>query len=213
MVHFSQKIWNESLADVPKDQRPFKCNTCDYTNHSSIQLIIHVGVAHRMAIKYHYEVLNVKDKDWNQVETFGSGGAARKLPIGTPGPGSGSASGGAVVKKQTHSHSHSNSSSQPPAQPVNTLEKCLVCGEMLLQPALLFHAAQHHFSQFLAAARVPVEAPFKCPLCPHYAEQYAAMLRHFLIHHKQMEAMTEKLKQQSSTSEKVRVSNRKHFIS
>ena len=46
----------------------------------------------------------------------------------------------------------------------------------------------------LATARVPVEAPFKCPLCPHFAEQYGGILRHFLIFHKQLDVMTDKLK-------------------
>ena len=71
MSHFAQRIWKEILGDLPQDRRPFHCNSCDYTNNSSVQLIVHVGVVHKMAIKYHFEVLNVQNKDWSQVEPFG----------------------------------------------------------------------------------------------------------------------------------------------
>jgi hypothetical protein len=45
----------------------------------------------------------------------------------------------------------------------------------------------------LAASRVPVEAPFKCPLCSNFAENYGGMLKHFLIFHQQLTPMAEQL--------------------
>ena len=189
--HFSRRIWQEILSHhkgVP--ERPFKCYACDYTNGSSLQLIIHVGVVHKMAIKYHFEVLNI-NKDWTHIESFG---VPKKVPS------SPLQSSPMVVKKETIK-TVQPSKVAPPVVP--KLEKCPVCEEAVTFPAVLFHVAQHHFSQLLATAKVPVEAPFKCPKCPHFAENYGAMLKHFLIFHKQLEVMTEKLKNPDASEVKV----------
>ena len=71
MSHFAQRIWKEHLE--PQDQRPFHCNNCEYTNNSSVQLIIHVGMVHKMAIKYHTEVLNIQEKQKNWGAAAGIG--------------------------------------------------------------------------------------------------------------------------------------------
>ena len=207
--HFSQRIWKENVTN--KDQRPFACNSCEYTNGSSLSLITHIGVYHKMAIKYHFEVLNIKDRDW-KVDTLDGPTAAERLaersrklipssshtsavpnllPASTGAasiPGSitgvtGNAASVGVKRPSLSSH-------QPP-QP--RIEKCPVCGIDQAFPAVLFHLAQHHFSQLLAASRVPVEAPFKCPLCCHFAENYGGMLKHFLIFHQQLTPMAEQL--------------------
>ena len=143
-----------------------------------------------MAIKYHFEVLNI-NKDWTHIESFG---VPKKVPS------SPLQSSPMVVKKETIK-TVQPSKVAPPVVP--KLEKCPVCEEAVTFPAVLFHVAQHHFSQLLATAKVPVEAPFKCPKCPHFAENYGAMLKHFLIFHKQLEVMTEKLKNPDASEVKV----------
>ena len=195
--HFSQRIWAENLSHLAKNERPFKCNigNCDYSNGASLQLIIHVGVVHKMAIKYHYEVLNVK-ADFSKVETSSTVGVLKKVPQSSALAASGSSP--MVVKKPA---APPTPKPAPPPQP--KIEKCPVCGENQTFPAVLFHVAQHHFSQLLATAKVPVEAPFKCPKCPHFTENYGAMLKHFLVFHKQLEAMTEKLKNPDAPEVKV----------
>ena len=201
--HFSRRIWQENLSHLSSGkgaERPFKCYACDYTNGSSLQLIIHVGVVHKMAIKYHFEVLNI-NKDWTNIESFG---VPKKFSAATlSSPSSSSQSSQMVVKKTLISTSTSSHQPSSKVAPIPKLEKCPVCEEAVTFPAVLFHVAQHHFSQLLATAKVPVEAPFKCPKCPHFAENYGAMLKHFLIFHKQLEVMTEKLKNPDSSEVKV----------
>lgn len=122
-----------------------------------------------MAIKYHFEVLNIKETNWSNVDPVNSA-TPRKLAQPSNQP---------LVQKRPN---------------LPKLEKCPVCDTNQAFPALLFHLAQHHFSQLLAASRVPVEAPFKCPLCPYFAENYGGMLKHYLLFHKQLESMTEHVK-------------------
>ena len=94
-----------------------------------------------------------------------------------------------------YSLSNNATPSRPSPKPQNNkTSKCPVCEEFLPTQALLFHVAQHHFPQLLAASRVPTVAPFKCPLCPHYSEDYGSILRHFLVFHNQMDLLTERLK-------------------
>ena len=183
MSHFSQRIWTENLSHLTKNERPFKCGICDFTNGSSLQLIIHVGVVHRMAIKYHFEVLNIQN-DWTKID---NSALVPKKVAQNPSQ--------MVVKKPAIPPS--------PKPSLPKLEKCPVCFENVTYPAVLFHVAQHHFSQLLATAKVPTEAPFKCPKCPHFTENYGGMLKHFLVFHKQLEAMTEKLKNPEAVEVKV----------
>ena len=145
-----------------------------------------------MAIKYHFEVLNI-NKDWTKAESLGAGSAPKKVNNPNPSP--------MVVKKS------SSPSPKPKPQAQPKIDKCPVCNQIVAFPAVLFHVAQHHFSQLLASAKVPVEAPFKCPRCPHFADSYGTMLKHFLIFHKQLEAMTEKLKNPEEHTAEVKVTN------
>lgn len=195
VAHFSQRIWDDEDV-IDKHQRPFKCKHCDYTNGSSIQLIIHLGTYHKMAIKYHFEVLNIKDKDWTTADTFAS--APRKLAqvsnTSTPASSTAPTATGGIKQRPL-----------PPALP--KLEKCPVCGQDQAFPGLLFHLAQNHFAQLLADSRVPVAAPFKCPLCPHFAENYEGMLKHFLIFHKHLDTMTNQVKNPDQSFVPPKVSN------
>ena len=220
-----------------KGQRPFACNNCDYTNGSNLSLITHIGVVHKMAIKYHFEVLNIKDRDW-KVDTLEGPTAAerqanrlsyethRKLipssshtsaitsnlaaglsaAAAAATSSTGAAASAASFPASSHPAITGNAASvgvkprlsasglqQPREPPKPRLEKCPVCGLDQAFPAVLFHLAQHHFSQLLAASRVPVEAPFKCPLCSNFAENYGGMLKHFLIFHQQLTPMAEQL--------------------
>ena len=221
MSHFAQRIWKEHLE--PQDQRPFHCNNCEYTNNSNVQLIIHVGMVHKMAIKYHNEVLNFKENtkqknNWGVSAGAGIGNNhSNNNSSAYEATSAGAISTGAISRTKPNIISNTSTKSigdlsnnslsagltnmsplRPPPKPsvVNKdkAAKCPVCDHLLAFPALLFHVAQHHFSQLLANYKVPVEAPFKCVLCPHYAEDYGAILRHFLIYHKQMEKLTERLK-------------------
>ena len=49
--------------------------------------------------------------------------------------------------------------------------------------------AQHHFTEKLASRGVSTTPPHKCPICPHFSEQYANLLRHYLTYHKQMDVL------------------------
>ena len=201
MTHFAQRIWKENLKNVPKDKRPFSCTLCDYTNNSSVQLTVHVGVVHKMAIKYHFEVLNVQEKNWGS-----SSGLADPVhmhsknvnaaPTGGTPPSSGGFIPVAAVAPQVAPPTpvRPPPPPKPPTSNNTKAAKCPVCEEVLPHPGLLFHVAQHHFSQQLGASRVPTKAPYKCPICPHHAEDYGAILRHFLIYHNQMELLTQRLK-------------------
>ena len=148
--HFSRRIWQENLSHLSSGkgaERPFKCYACDYTNGSSLQLIIHVGVVHKMAIKYHFEVLNI-NKDWTNIESFG---VPKKFSAATlSSPSSSSQSSQMVVKKTLISTSTSSHQPSSKVAPIPKLEKCPVCEEAVTFPAVLFHVAQHHFSQLLA---------------------------------------------------------------
>ncbi len=147
-----------------------------------------------MAIKYYFEVLKIKDLDWSKVEltSGGSGiGSAQSMsgpPANPPGIGAGPAPNAGPAKKISVP-------SLPSAPQVpKTKEKCPVCDEMMFQPALLLHVAQHHFSHLLAAHKVPTCPPFKCVICPFHSEDYAGILRHILVFHKAMDTYTEALK-------------------
>ena len=173
-----------------------------------------------MVIKYHFEVLNIKDKDWTKMDIQGNMIEPRipnppgrppkislaavntenksaavsppKIPKDIPGPSNQSKLG----KDPKAPRKRSQVSEIPAPLVMPKMESCPVCGEVADQgvPALLFHMAQHHFSVILAASHVPCEAPFKCPLCPHFSENYGEVLTHFLIFHKQLEVMTEHVK-------------------
>ena len=57
-VHFAENILEEVLSDVPFTLKPFKCNQpgCDFQATSRSGLVPHVGVAHKFAVKYYYQV-------------------------------------------------------------------------------------------------------------------------------------------------------------
>ena len=189
MSHFAQRIWKEHLE--PQNQRPFHCKLCEYTNNSNVQLIIHVGMVHKMAIKYHNEVLNFKEnKQKNHlsgVSAAAAGGignhsssnnnnsayeAARAISTGAiskskPNIISNNSNPKSIGRSDLSHNSLSGLTNMAPLRPppkpsvVNKdkAAKCPVCDQLLAFPALLFHVAQHHFSQFLANFKVPVEAP------------------------------------------------------
>ena len=188
MSHFAQRIWKEHLE--PQNQRPFHCKLCEYTNNSNVQLIIHVGMVHKMAIKYHNEVLNFKEnKQKNHlsgVSAAAAGGignhssnnnnsayeAARAISTGAiskskPNIISNNSNTKSIGRSDLSNNSLSGLTNMAPLRPppkpsvVNKdkAAKCPVCDQLLAFPALLFHVAQHHFSQFLANFKVPVEAP------------------------------------------------------
>ena len=188
MSHFAQRIWKEHLE--PQNQRPFHCNLCEYTNNSNVQLIIHVGMVHKMAIKYHNEVLNFKEnKQKNHlsgVSAAAAGGignhssnnnnsayeTARAISTGAiskskPNIISNNSNPKSIGRSDLSHNSLSGLTNMAPLRPppkpsvVNKdkAAKCPVCDQLLAFPALLFHVAQHHFSQFLANFKVPVEAP------------------------------------------------------
>ena len=66
-VHFSEKILEEVLVDVSTNTKPFKCTQpgCEFTSMTRSALVPHVGVQHRFAVKYYYQIMGEdQEKDW-----------------------------------------------------------------------------------------------------------------------------------------------------
>ena len=59
---------------------------------------------------------------------------------------------------------------------------CAICGEKFDRSSLVHHVAETHFPDKIAG--LSREAPFKCPQCPHFAENREKLLRHFGFYHK-----------------------------
>ena len=177
-VHFSEKILEEVLADVPSNTKPFQCPQpgCQFTSMTKSGLVPHVGVQHRFAIKYYYQVMGMdQEKDWRQVDissapTLSYNNTGNNVGRGVGRPSSASLSGGVndYISKET----------------------CPICNEKFVRTALLFHVSQHHFTEQLASRGITTTPPYKCPICPHISEHYAGLLRHYLTYHKQMEVLT-----------------------
>ena len=57
-AHFVENILEEVLADVSHTVKPFKCNQpgCDFSTMTRSALVPHVGVVHKFAVKYYYQV-------------------------------------------------------------------------------------------------------------------------------------------------------------
>ena len=59
------------------------------------------------------------------------------------------------------------------------------------EPDLHSHLAREHFADFLKEAGVPLEgaALLKCPKCAFCSEKYPGLLKHYLVHHRQLEVL------------------------
>ena len=179
-VHFSEKLIEEILVDVPSNIKPFQCPHagCTFSSMTKIGLVPHVGVQHRFAVKYYYQVMGIdQEKDWRQVDI--SSGASTSSFMNT-----GNNAGRGVGRPPAASLSSGSASSDYVSK-----ESCPVCSEKFVRTALLFHVAQHHFTDKLTARGIKTTPPYKCPICPHFSEHYAGLLRHYLTYHKQMEVL------------------------
>ena len=173
-VHFLENILEEVLHDVPYNTKPFRCNQpgCEYSSMNRAGLVPHVGVFHKFAVKYYYQVMGNTD-DWTKAE------------VGSVGRG------GVADWSTSSSRINARLQNSAPVVPVAN-QTCPVCQPpaVFTHVDLLTHLAKDHFSDQLLALGISESPPFKCPRCPYCSEKYLGILKHFLTYHKQMEALT-----------------------
>ena len=156
-------------ADGAEGLKAFKCNRpgCNYSSTTRNSLLTHVAVFHRVALKLYLDVVGQSELP-NDV-----GGDPRLGWDDRVGHGGGGGGGGrsaeAVLRRQ-----------QAAAASLET--PCAICGEKFDRSSLVHHVAETHFPDKIAG--LSREAPFKCPQCPHFAENREKLLRHFGFYHK-----------------------------
>ena len=162
-------------ADGAEGLKAFKCNRpgCNYSSTTRNSLLTHVAVFHRVALKLYLDVVGQSELP-NDV-----GGDPRLGWDDRVGHGGGGGGGGrsaeAVLRRQ-----------QAAAASLET--PCAICGEKFDRSSLVHHVAETHFPDKIAG--LSREAPFKCPQCPHFAENREKLLRHFGFYHKVFDKIT-----------------------
>ena len=162
-------------ADGAEGLKAFKCNRpgCNYSSTTRNSLLTHVAVFHRVALKLYLDVVGQSELP-NDVGGDPRLGWDDRVGHGGVG-GGGGRSAEAVLRRQ-----------QAAAASLET--PCAICGEKFDRSSLVHHVAETHFPDKIAG--LSREAPFKCPQCPHFAENREKLLRHFGFYHKVFDKIT-----------------------
>ena len=73
--HLSEVHFKDKLFELLKDaflNKPLKCIHCDYTTGNKINLSVHLGVHHRLVVKFYNEIIRQSsDEEWRTKDVIG----------------------------------------------------------------------------------------------------------------------------------------------
>lgn len=156
--HFNEEIRSQfPISDTP----PHKCSLCDYVTSKKYVLLLHIGIKHKVVIKFLEDAQKANGGQSMVVNA--------KVPIG----------GAAKTAFKN------KSAILPPAagEKSDKAYDCPLCPLSISHGLRRNHLSKHFYAQLSAEVASATTAPFQCHLCRHVAVDRMSLIKHVGIFH------------------------------